>query len=116
MLINTGISYPEEDNGKKNLKVTTTVPPKLYEYVKSKVEIHGSMSAYLRYLILIDLNGEKTIPKQTRTQEITLTNPPGNPPNVQSRNRSHSPFAAKGYATLHSQLMEELKTKIKRID
>ncbi|MHA1431171.1 MAG: hypothetical protein ACTSRV_12380 [Candidatus Freyarchaeota archaeon] len=56
MLVNTGISYPEENNGRRKHKLTTTVPPKLYEYVKSKVEIHGSMSAYLRYLILTDLN------------------------------------------------------------
>ncbi|MFB0561166.1 MAG: hypothetical protein ACETWM_08115 [Candidatus Lokiarchaeia archaeon] len=112
MLVNTGISYPEEENGKKNLKVATTVPPKLYEYVKSQTEIHGSMSAYLRYLILIDLNGEKIPTKQTQTQQI----PPTNPPSVPSRNNSPSTSAAMGYASLHNQIMAELKTKIKRID
>ncbi|MHA1363568.1 MAG: hypothetical protein ACTSP1_13705 [Candidatus Freyarchaeota archaeon] len=111
MLVNTGISYPEENNGRRKHKLTTTVPPKLYEYVKSKVEIHGSMSAYLRYLILTDLNGEKTTPKQIHTQKITSQGPPAAPSGNAIKNT-----CTRGYASLHSQLMTELKAKIKRIE
>ncbi|MHA1207840.1 MAG: hypothetical protein ACTSSA_02520 [Candidatus Freyarchaeota archaeon] len=71
MIINTGMGAPKAEKRKKGRRITTNLTPKLYEYVTFKAELHGSMSAYLRYLILRDQEGEKTTFKQTRYIQTT---------------------------------------------
>jgi len=108
MFLNAGMGEIEAEKHKKAKRVTTSLPPKLYEYVASRVELYGSKSAYLRYLILRDRDIALSNPKQTTLRQRTvteLTTVSGcDPP----RRRE-----VKGYANLHRELIAELKERFK---
>jgi len=117
MFLNAGMGEIEAEKRKKARRVTTSLPPKLYEHVAFKAELHGSMSAYLRYLVLRDREGEgeggEATFKQTRfIQTTTVAEFSGGPRGPPARS---TPGRAGGYGSLHGELLKELKAKLKPI-
>lgn len=106
MLVVSGIEGLENSRDRK--RIATTVTFELYGFVKSRVSIHGSIAAYLRYLILKDRdialsNPKQTILRQRTVTEITTVSGCGPP-----RRRE-----VKGYANIHRELIAELKKRFK---
>jgi len=105
VLVVSGIEGLENSRDRK--RIATTVTFELYGFVKSRVSIHGSIAAYLRYLILKDRDNALSNPNQTilRHTITEITTVSGcDPP----RRRE-----VKGYANLHRELIAELKKRFK---
>jgi len=115
MLLNVDI--PQElIEAKKRISFTAT--PELYDFIKQQKRIHGSLAAYIRYLVIQDKNKVYTpaltqiVYRQQTTTEITKT-VFADPPRAADKDNS---AILQGYGNHHLELMNELKAKIKRID
>jgi hypothetical protein len=115
MLLNVDISQELIETKKR---ITFIATRELYDYILKQKRIHGSLAAYIRYLIIQDKNKVFTpaltqiVYRQQTTTEITKT-VFADPPRATDKDNSAN---YSGYGDYHLELMNELKSKIKRID
>ena len=81
-----------QNNSQKRRKVSATVTPELYGFVKNRAKLFGGISSYLKYLILRDMD--------RKTPAEPIMDPPRS---ISGTSKNFERFR------LHGQLMNELK-------
>ena len=83
-------------------KVMVSLTEEMYEHVKKMGRFFGSMSGYIRHLILSDMRATPTVTQIVlREREIEL------------RAKRPKKTCMLGYGALHAELMREIKEKLK---
>jgi len=112
---------------RRGRRVSLTVTEAMYDHLREKGDFFGSMSGYLRYLIMSDMEGGFSVRtvrvvERERVAEVSSVSgstprpappsaPPMSPPSSVSVARVSVQGA--GYGGLHAELIAELKQKFK---
>ena len=86
-------------------KIMVSLTEEMYEHVKKMGRFFGSMSGYIRYLIMSDMQPARTVPSVRR---IVLREK-----EIEMRIETQKQPRMLGYGALHAELMREMKEKLK---
>lgn len=117
---------------RRGRRVSFTVTNAMYEHLRRKGEFFGSMSGYLRYLIMSDMEGGfsvrtvRVVEREKVAEVSGMSTPPSastSPPRPSPPSRPAPPPSASsrvsvqgaGYGGLHAELIAELKQRLKAV-